>query len=320
MKWLKHVLGLSMVAFACAGLMVACGDTSGDCLTDDDCSSDQACEYDTGQCREVCEDDGDTCLDDEECVDREGEDDDEDVMICVEDEDYCEEDEDCDGGELCNSDTNQCAVNCGDDADVCEDDQECVEREDDEGSICVEEDEEEPFYEYARVEDISATGSDEACENPDTNDPGSDLFGVELTKDGESYWATLTYEAIVNEDESGNPNEHTDADAILNGEAPELDDDECPADFSGNVVSLGCGGQVIVEFHDDEGENVIIEAGDEVTVHEWGEETCGGHAEDAYELDICTSGQEEVENGDCAGIGQGENEADVTTYEISLEE
>ncbi|MFW5965906.1 MAG: hypothetical protein ACOCV2_00240 [Persicimonas sp.] len=320
MKLMKGLLGILVLTFVGAGLFAACGEVTGDCVSDDDCESGEACEYDSGSCLPTC-DDNDDCLAEESCEEREPEGSDESVMVCEEIEDYCEDDIACGTDTLCDFDTNECVTDCTDDEEVCGEGEYCKEREEDDKSICVE-GEPDPFYFYARVQDTSETGSDEACENPDTNDPGSDLFGIELVKDGESYWATLTYEAVRSQDESGDPNDHDDAEAILDGESPEFDEnEECADGFTDHVVALGCdGGSVIVEFLDEEGENIEIEGGDQITVYEFGEQTCGGHPEDSYRLEICTTGQDEVESGDCDGIDQGENDEDVTTFDINLDE
>lgn len=321
MKVMKAMFGMLVLVFVGAGLFAACGDVTGDCITDDDCDSGEACEYESGECLATCDNDED-CLTEESCVEREPEGGDESAMVCEEADDYCEDDIACFEGELCNTETNECVTDCTDDEEVCGEGEFCQDREDEDGSICVE-GEPDPFYFYARVEDTSEIGSDEACENPDTNDPGSDIFGIELVKEnGDSYWATLTYEAVRSQDETGDPNDHTDAEGILDGEAPEFDEnEECASGFTGHVVALGCdGGSVIVEFLDEEGENVTIEGSDQITVYEFGNETCGGHAEDSYSLDVCTTGQEEVENGNCEGIDQGNNDEDVTTFDINLDE
>ncbi len=334
MKTFQRFFAILLVAASAAGLVAACGSSnSNECLADSDCGSGQLCDSVTGNCAFSCTQDSD-CNSGEICVTRS-----EGGAICIADtgnnNQTCTADSDCQSGETCNNGTCQAAsTTCTADADcqsgetcnngTCQATGGCTTTDDCTGDqICVAGACTTPStqYYYAQVLDVTDTSST-LCTNPDTNDPGSDIFGVELTKsDGSSYWAYSEWsDSIKATDESGNTNEHADAATILDGNAPGLNADSCPTEsFSNSVVSLGCGGSVIVAFVDSSGNPVQIENNDTITVYEWGAQCQSSPAseQDQWELDLCDATDNDVAGGTCNPItlnsGTGISEVTVTT-------
>lgn len=294
MKRFQNLLGMFLVVVASAGLFVACGDDDTSCLSDDDCGTGELCNFETEECAFDCSDDPDICATGETCADRT----EETGSICVEDdtnndpnnEPECEISDDCEGEQVCED--NACVDPCevGDCAEgfACNTDT----------GICEEETGPSGDFRFIRVLDDSA-GAD-ACE-PSDNDPGSDLYGIELITDDGNFWAEVeNADGIVTDS-----NDFADADTILDGNPPGLDGD-CPeGTFSDSVVALGCGGDVIVEFRDANDDPVFFSAGDQVVVYEFGA-TCGGSDVDEYLTEVCTTtSEDDIFDGTCNGTDLG---------------
>ena len=85
--------------------------------------------------------------------------------------------------------------------------------------------------------------------------------------------------------------------AVLTGDASTLDtggDNICPSDSFGpsTVVSLGCGGALVVEFTDGDGNTITLEKGQEVVVYEYGKQCCSDPdacPNEHYSASICSS-------------------------------
>lgn len=150
---------------------------------------------------------------------------------------------------------------------------------------------------YYIVEITDTSSGDEACS---VSDPGSDLFGVALeSTDG----SVIAWGEFVNAEEGtvsgGEINEHFDA-SVISGAPASMKD--CPEFGDDTVYSLGCGGSLWVEFKDDAGNPVALDAtaDQQVTVYEYGTQ-CGGSAVDEYSITICedTEGARNGETGAC---------------------
>ncbi|MFP4599471.1 MAG: hypothetical protein ACLFVJ_14525 [Persicimonas sp.] len=326
MKRLQNYLGMFLVVVASAGLFVACGGEETSCITDEDCGADELCNFETEECAFECEVDGD-CLAGEECVEREAED---GGAICVTDpdannnndnnnDDTCEDDDDCEGTETCEG--GFCAQPC-DSADDCEGEEVCeagfcedpCTSDDDCGSdfvcdtdtgMCVED-----AGDYRFIKVVDDTTVADACSSPD---PGSDIMGIELVTDDGSFWADVENADGIDTTD----NDLADADSILDGSPPGFDG-ECPEDgFSEHVFALGCGGDVIVEFHDADGERVYFSAGDSVIVYEYGA-NCGGSSDDELLVEVCTTvSEDDIFDGTCNGnpLGGGAGRVEVDIVE-----
>lgn len=300
MKKFQRLLGIFLVAAASAGLLAACGDDGGEaesCVADTDCAVGDICVDEI--CVQECAADAD-CLADEECVERPGG-----------GESYCEFTGGNNGGDLCQDVTCDAGETCDPATGECVADQECQTNEDCPGDqICNAENMCETIQQnffFSSIADASADNP-QAC---DETDPGSDIYGVELTKvDSEGNtitgWAHVLFVGIVIDS-----NNQTQTGVVLDGNQPGLDVDECPeGGFSSDtVVSLGCGGEVLVEFvtgDDTNGDGIPddrlqVEDGDTITVFEYGA-TCGGDTEDSWRVSICDASENEVLGGTCNGL------------------
>jgi hypothetical protein len=136
-----------------------------------------------------------------------------------------------------------------------------------------------PDYYLAQIVDTSS--GDDSCM---VDDPGSDIMAIGL-EDGTGTplgWARPAWDEIVFE---GNMFTGTDQ---LDGNAPDLQADQCVDDFnSDTVTALGCGGWMIVEFLDDTGTRIPLENGQEIRVYEYGAQCSTGSTTDTYSVSIC---------------------------------
>lgn len=299
MKKFQKWMGILLVGFAASSLFVACGDEEeATCLVDSDCYDEELCNQDTGFCALNCTDDAGVCAGDEVCAPRGTE----AGSICVFEggtTPECTIDADCTGeGETC-SDAGVCVGGTT---------PECTTAEDCpiEGDVCVNEVCESPAAPYFFAELLDTTTDEGACAS--TN-PGSDIFGIMLTKAADN---SVAYGRAVNgesKDRSGGEiNERGDFDFVLDGTAPSLND-VCPESFDA-TFSMGCGGVVLVEFLDENGGLVEIETGDLITPMEWGGTCPTGDDLDTWKVSVCdnTVSRNTLE-GDytaCQGISQGE--------------
>lgn len=334
MKTFRQLLGILLLVVASAGLVVACGDEAEECLDDNDCAAEDACNFETGQCAFRCASNGE-CLDDEVCdtnVRDDGQ------GICVADEapvEGCQSDAECPAdGELCDFVTGECAQECAS-GDECPDGFACFERDGADGNICAPDvcdnddecadgqfcnadglcEDEEDMYHFLRIEDVSDPSNDDACVSPSNDDPGVDLYGIVIDKaDGTQHWAEIHYDGIITDD-----NLRTDT-SLIDGTPPGLDADECPdGSFNDSVLALGCGGEIIVGFWDSANDDwVALEDGDSVTVFEFGP-TCGGHPNDEWQVFVCTTGEDEALTGQCDGFTAGNASTGINSVTINLD-
>lgn len=141
-------------------------------------------------------------------------------------------------------------------------------------------------YKYVLIRDVTAGEADPATVDeckPGQGDNGSDLFGLELL---DSAGQTLGYAKtiqFVNGAEPDGANQFTDAAGVFDGSAPETQDVDvegstyaCPPRTGDetrlkpeNVVSLGCGGTLIVEFVDSASATVELASGQELFISEF---------------------------------------------------
>jgi hypothetical protein len=255
------------------------------CLTSEDCGADERCNLETEQCAFACVDATD-CIEGEETCEPVGD----GGKVCVFSDaatDECTRDEDCAAGEVCDA-TNTCVVEQLDctSAAECSGDEICVD------GVCVLNSTE---YLYARIMDVTDPANTSMCQ--DVGDPGSDIFAIELRKQGQSYWAVWVNDGNI----VSAGNDYDSPIGIIEGNEPYWSG-ACPDSFDGNVVSLGCGGSMLVEFVDDNFQSQLIEQGDDIVVYEWGErcQASTGGEQDQWYLSICESSSDTY-NGECAG-------------------
>lgn len=283
MKEFQKWLGILLVAIAASGLIVACGDDEESCIADEDCSTGSICNFATETCAVECTSNAGACITGEEVCQKRSTD---DRLICIATTtpgtnngpgpgpgpgptDECTYDTDCTGTDVCVS------------------------------GVCMPK--AQPAYKLVKVRDSSAS-----C-TADGKDPGSDIFGISLTKGGNEYFGKVISANIL-----GSNNEHDDPDSILDGTPPAFSG-ACPEKFKGNVVALGCGGDVVVKFSNAQGQQLDIDSGDSITVFEWGQQCTGGTPGDAWTVILCNPAtpQSEIEfdSGNCSGPNLGSGEA-----------
>lgn len=137
-----------------------------------------------------------------------------------------------------------------------------------------------------------------------TADPGSDLAFVALEAlDGEVLaWGSVVHAELVLQGNDFASWDHID------GQPPSYGGDSCPDFDPGNVVALGCGGAIVVEFPQGGGATDLVSGQGQVRVAEYGGQCDGGTADDAYEVMLCP-GQSDPTDANCTvrlGEGQGE--------------
>ncbi|QDG53400.1 hypothetical protein FIV42_22435 [Persicimonas caeni] len=306
MKTFKKLLAILLVSTACSGLIVACGGSEeDDCLSDEDCAAGELCDQTDKVCRFSCETDADCTVEGEVCdTDRTNS-----GGVCVlgDTEPECTTDDDCAEGETCNTETGMCEGT----EPECTTDDDCAEGEtcNTDSGMC----EVATIYGFAQITDVSDTTNDALC-GDSLDDPGSDLYGIELTSaDGSSsFWAQWVYDGVNHSTDLASPA------GVIDGTAPGLDAEDCPeAGFSDSVVALGCGGSLIVEFVDDQGTAVDILPGDTITVYEYGAQcqTSPSADQDEWSVSICELNEDEALAGNCTGevaVGSGNGLSDVT--------
>lgn len=360
MKNFRRIFGMCLVLLASAGLVVACGpETSSDCSFDTDCATGEAClqpPADDNRCVTDCSADANACGEGSECSDRFGTGD--ATQVCVPDDLLCSQDEDCPGditcggdgfcdiggdtepectsdsdcdeaaGEVCDTAAEMCVSACTDNddcdgEDVCNTETGFCEST---GTIA---------YRYIEVTDTTDIESD-ACVNPSDADPGSDFLTAEILIDGQDagIWAKAVNWAPIDTDESGNTNALSSPPThVVDGVAPSysIDTGECPDSFAGNddeIMALGCGGKIWLEFVDSDGASVEIptDGSADIYVYEFGSPLCGSDTDDTYSVELCEVSRDDITAAaapgdvDCTGQaiipeGQGEGAATDITVE-----
>lgn len=150
---------------------------------------------------------------------------------------------------------------------------------------------------YVQILDVSTEGASCMSETNGQGDPGSDIMFARLLNASDE---VVGFAKAVNfvdgsaGDAEQSMNGYTDFATILAGTAPDLDDMSCPMDNGGKfrtdtILTLGCGGFVVVEFLDMEGTWVPIEPGFKVEVGEYDSEcnNSGNSGADRYRVFGC---------------------------------
>ncbi len=136
-----------------------------------------------------------------------------------------------------------------------------------------------------------------------TRDPGADIFAVSLeTESGEPIaWGRIVYgDAIIGEENDFGSS------AMLDGSPLQLEPDRnCPDPLEdGNMLSLGCGGWIAVEFVDETGATVdlTVASRNRIRVYEAGNQCEVDSSSDRYDLAVCTNPMTVIE-GDPGSCG-----------------
>lgn len=345
MKLTLRLIGIALVCFSLAFTLTACEDDNGadngenqngDACADDDECGDDVCV--NSQCVETCEDDGD--CDGQACLERP---DTGDEMICQAlDEDFCDEDSDCD------EDFERCEDNPtdpeGDDVCVempigqsCTSQDECPRADEfcnTEAEECVQGDL--PSYTTVLIQDeTEGFGT-----HPDGNDrcedstfgydtAGAKIMYVELTDS--STGDIIAYGSFVDFEIAGDTF-FGEVHEILNGNAPAYDG-QCPdvEEFEGqntnftdsNVVALGCGGWVTVQFFDN-GSPIELNNNHTIWVGEYGP-SCDDtdtfqRGNDFYDVYICGDSSQSSTDLDTCDIRLSGEEpgTEILPFEVSI--
>ena len=350
MSTVRKLVGLVFVCLGAAALMTACpepGEVT--CTTDAECLASEVC------VNEVCEA---TCEGDEECPDGdcvERPDGEGDEMICEDAGEGCNFDDDCLGDDIC-YDGDFCVKPCSDNDD-CEFDEICDERDDsdsddtnicfgpphectpetqgedcpdgwicqadeeDETGDCIDPDDLDDYFTLQIVDETEDYGAhiddddvDDRCEDSTYGyqSAGAKIYDVILLDNGESSYGEYAYH------EFGDHTEFDDV-GIFDGEpkdfeatcpdSEELDyaegHDNHPGSLDTNfrpdaVVALGCGGQLFLHFTDEDGDHIPLTEDHQIEILSYGE-TCGEEYEtvhdgthkpqsqtDPYSANLCT--------------------------------
>jgi hypothetical protein len=211
----------------------------------------------------------------------------------------CTNNSDCSGSKVCNEKTGECESLGG-------------------GGDTVK------FLQLVDVTESNRSGSVDCS----SNSAGADVFGARLNASSGAPlgWAT-TVDAKL--ETSG---EYTQVDTIFSGSEPSLQRFDrsgkmCPTEQGGSkfrsdtVVSLGCGGSVVVGFKGGEGGYQALENGQQLTVFEYGNQcfanpNCDTCQSEYVEVRACTGSSSELAGGDfssCSStLGSGADQFNVT--------
>lgn len=248
--------------------IIACGDPSlsgeEECTFDTDCSAGYICDGESGFCVQTCATSAE-CNADEVCQPRASTP---------------------NGDKTCQADNTSTGE--------CEDNEECNSNEVCVNNSCEPINEPQDVYRYIQIQDTSSGNS--SCNSKTENglfDAGSDIFSATLLNSGGQ---VIGY-ALAIDYVQGTGNIDTADSSILDGGPRNLDSRTCPASDgtsgfrSDSVVSLGCGGHLLIGFQGDNGQLVNITNGMQVEVGEYapfcnknGGDTAGS---DRYVVNIC---------------------------------
>lgn len=130
-----------------------------------------------------------------------------------------------------------------------------------------------------------------ACEGNSADDPGSDIFAIELQDSDGNNKGWAFYVANAN---AGSTNTHTNFATVFDGSEPTLmsmNGEQCVDFGTDTVASLGCqNGMMVAGFKTgpDAQDFVALEEGDQIVVHEYGDQ-CGGSDVDVLNAQVCTN-------------------------------
>lgn len=247
--------------------ILACGDTAlqEECTFDEDCSAGYICDGESGFCVQ-------TCASNEEC--NAGE-------ICAPRASAPN------GDKTCQADPN---VNNGE----CQDNEDCNSNEICINNACIVPNQPTDIYRYVQILDTSSGSS--SCDSKTENglfDAGSDIFSATLLNSSNE---VIGYGLTVDYVEGSGRIDTTDS-GILDGNPPNIDSRTCPTSDGtssfrrDSVVSLGCGGYLLVGFQGLNGQLVNLDNGMKIEVGEYapfcnknGGSTTGT---DTYIVNIC---------------------------------
>lgn len=145
-------------------------------------------------------------------------------------------------------------------------------------------------YVVVQIRDVTRSRSssfEEACEDDAS---GADLFELELQG---PFGTARGYADVLKTNLTSSAN--TDAETVFDGSSNSLKQSGealCPTGGfdSDSVLSLGCGGTMLVVFRGGDDEILFLGDGQQLVVHEYGEQCCEGGCPDEYwEVRVCSA-------------------------------
>jgi len=145
-------------------------------------------------------------------------------------------------------------------------------------------------YTVVQIRDVTRRRSSSSGEACSEDSSGADLFELELQG---PFGTPLGNARTVRADSKARTN--TLAATVFDGSSNSLDQTPsglCPsAGFSSDsVLSLGCGGSLIAVFTDGSGETLGLAGGQQLVVHEYGDQCCDSDCpEEFWEVRVCSA-------------------------------
>lgn len=146
-------------------------------------------------------------------------------------------------------------------------------------------------YTVVQIRDVTRRYSSSAQEACNDDASGADLFELELQG---PFGKPVGYAKTLRADLDAQTN--TDAKTVFDGSSNSLDQTPsgsyCPSGGFGpdSVLSLGCGGTMVVVFNDGAGNLLRLEGGQRLVVHEYGDQCCdSGCPEEYWEVRVCSA-------------------------------
>lgn len=149
------------------------------------------------------------------------------------------------------------------------------------------------FYRFVQISDVTPEESSSSSEACSEDAAGADLFQLELRG---PFNRVLGYGKTIESAITSDAN--NDAQGVFDGVANSLVEREdgalCPSGGFGpnTTLSLGCDGVVVVMFTDGAGNIINLATGQQLVIHEFGNQCCeGGCPEEYWEVRVCNSEQ-----------------------------
>jgi hypothetical protein len=149
------------------------------------------------------------------------------------------------------------------------------------------------FYRFVQISDVTPEESSSSGEACGEDAAGADLFQLELRG---PFDRVLGYGKTIESAVTSEAN--NDAQGVFDGVANSLyerdDGALCPSGGFGpnTTLSLGCDGVVVVMFTDGAGNIINLATGQQLVIHEFGNQCCeGGCPEEYWEVRVCKSAQ-----------------------------
>lgn len=145
-------------------------------------------------------------------------------------------------------------------------------------------------YAIVQIRDVTRRYSGSTQEACNDDPSGADLFEIELRDPFGQPLGNARAVAVASGAQT-----NTDASTVFDGSSNSLDQTPsgfCPSAGFGpaSVLSLGCNGSLVTVFTDGAGDVLRLESGQQLVVHEYGNQCCeSGCPEEYWEVRVCTA-------------------------------